>query len=434
MQQKHLSWLAAILVLIFTPVVRAQMTVSPDHTNGIYNVGDTVHWRVEWGADKAPPQARYKFLEGGLRDSAHGGLEFSNNVCVLESTFNAPGTMLLEVKWGSGDPKHRALGGAVAAPEKIALSASRPADFDEFWKDKVRELEAVPANPKLERVDIGKTNITYWKITMDNIRGTHIHGQIARPAVGEKFPAILIPQWAGVYPLEKNWVTDRANEGWLALNIIAHDLPIDKPESFYKDQSAGPLNNYPAIGNDDRDTSYFLRMYLSCYRAAEYLRGREDWDGITLVVMGASQGGMQTLMIAGLYPHFTAALAVVPAGCDMLGPTVDRSPGWPQWYWQTGGKDANKVREAARYFDTANFTPDIRCPVLVGLGLIDEVCPPAGVFAAVNQIQSPKEIVIMPKSGHQDDHGTQAEFNRRLYSVWLPALVKGRVPPAHDAH
>ena len=143
----------------------------------------------------------------------------------------------------------------------------------------------------------------------------------------------------------KTWATDRAGDGWLCLNIEAHDLPIDEPESFYKAQSDGPLNNYPAIGNEDRETSYFLRMYLSCYQAARYLTERDDWDGKTLVVIGGSQGGLQALMTAAIHPKITAAMAIVPAGCDALGPTVGRKGGWPQWYDQIGGKDPAKVRE-----------------------------------------------------------------------------------------
>lgn len=57
--------------------------------------------------------------------------------------------------------------------------------------------------------------------------------------------------------MQKGWVGDRAAEGWLALNINAHDLPIDESPQFYTAQNAGPLKDYPAIGNDDRETSYF---------------------------------------------------------------------------------------------------------------------------------------------------------------------------------
>jgi len=217
----------------------------------------------------------------------------------------------------------------------------------------------------------------------------------------EKLPAMLIVQWASIYPLQKPWVTDRAAGGWLVLNIMAHDLPIDEPAEFYAAQTDGPLRDYWGIGNDDRETSYFLRMYLSCYRAAEYMSQRPDWDSKTLVVSGTSQGGQQTLMLAGFHPKITAALALVPAGCDMLGPDIGRRGGCPQWYSITNGKDPAKVHQASRYFDVVNFASRVRCPVLAGVGLIDETCPAAGVFAALNQMQVPKEIVVLPQSDHQ---------------------------------
>jgi len=264
---------------------------------------------------------------------------------------------------------------------------------------------------------------------MDNIRGTHIQGQVARPIEGKKLPALLIVQWAGVYGLSKSWVTDRASEGWLVLNIEAHDIPIDQPQEFYREQSAGALRDYPAIGNDDRETSYFLRMYLSCYRAAQYLTERSDWDGKTLVVMGGSQGGQQTLVTAGIHPKITAALASVPAGCDMLGPDAGRDPGWPKWYYQTKGRDETRVREASRYFDVVNFTSRIHCPVLVGIGLIDQTCPPAGILAATNQVKGAKEIILLPRGEHNDRNDSHGAYNRRCYGDWLTALRQGKPAP-----
>jgi len=64
-----------------------------------------------------------------------------------------------------------------------------------------------------------------------------------------------------------------------------------------------------SIGDEDREKSYFLRMYLGCYRAVEYLASRPDWDGKTLVVMGTSQGGQQSIVTAGLNPRITAMMA-----------------------------------------------------------------------------------------------------------------------------
>ncbi len=399
--------------------------VSPDHSNGIYAVGENVHWRIEATGANAMPQAHYILWKSELTKAAEGDLTFTNGMAALDSKYEAPGHLMLEARNGS-DKKGRSLGGAIAGMDQLKPSASRPDDFDAFWEAKLKELAAVPANPQLESADSGRTNVSYWKVTMDNIRGTHIHGQIARPAREGKFPAMLMLQYAGVYALQESWVTDRAAGGWLALNIEAHDMLIDA-----SDKSKIP-ENYDAVGNDDRDQSYFLRMYLSCYRSVEYLRSRPDWNGKVLVVLGGSQGGMQTLMIAGLHPGVTTALARVPAGSDMLGPDIGRKGGWPQWYNQTrGGKDPKKVHEVSRYFDVCNFAPHITCPVLVGIGLIDEACPPEGILATYNLIKSPKQLVVMPKSAHQDLNGSHKAFFQ-IQDLWLSALREGKAVPVSD--
>jgi cephalosporin-C deacetylase-like acetyl esterase len=67
--------------------------------------------------------------------------------------------------------------------------------------------------------------------------------------------------------------------------------------------------------------------------------------------------------------------------------------------------------------------------MLIGVGLVDEVCPPTGCFAAINQIKSPKELIVLPTSGHQDVNGSQSPYNDRLWKVWLPALQRGGPAP-----
>ncbi len=421
---------------VATPAAQAaplNVTIAPDKPSGVYKVGETVHFTVERTGSEAgaTPSARYTLKSGGLTDVGHGDLVFQNNRSTIDYPFTKPGTVLAEITWqGSYNKPGRTTSGAVADGEQIAPAAPAPKDFDAFWAAQVKALKKIAPNAKLTPVDSGNPSVAYWKITLDNINNTHIQGQIARPAKEGKYPALLIPQWAGVYGLQKDWVTGNAQGGWLTLDIEAHDIPIDAPAEFYKEQENGPLKWYWNIGNDDKNASYYRRMYLSCYQALEYLKTRPDWDGKTLVVMGGSQGGQQALMIAGLHPQdITAVLANVPAGCDMLAPQVGRAAGFPNWYFNTQGKDANKVHEASRYFDVANFAPRIKCPVLVGLGLRDETCPPSSVFAALHEIRAPKEIVVLPRSGHQDENGSQAAYNTRAYSAWMPALAQGKPAP-----
>lgn len=422
-----------VLAVLSFAVQSQELRVAPGNETGVYKPGQEIEWTVNVnGSDLA--EASYVLKKGGLSEIAKGTVLLKDGKGRIQAKLDEPGWLLAEVGILSTNNKTvKATGGAIVSPEKILPALPRPADFDAFWEAKLAELKAVPVNAQMEPGVSGKSGVQYQTIAMDNIRGSHIRGQLARPEKGEKLPAMLIVQWAGVYPLQKSWVVDRAAEGWLVLNINAHDLPIDKPAGFYNEQNNGLLKDYPAIGNDDRETSYFLRMYLSCYRGAQYLADRSDWDGRTLVVTGGSQGGLQSFVTAALHPRITAVLACVPAGCDLSGPEAKRLPGWPMWYYKTQGKDEAKVREAARYYDVVNFASRIRVPVLVGAGLIDTTCPTPGVMAACNQLQGPKEILILPLSEHGDKNGSQNHYYER-FNAWKEALVKGGPAPIPSAN
>lgn len=417
----------AVLAFASVAAYAQELSVRPEVASGIYKAGDTAKWIVELKPDPNQPltNMKYRIKKGGLTILREGELQLTDNHATLEAASDEPGWLLLEIDAQAGEKKVHKAGGAIFSPEQIKPSSPTPTDFDEFWNAKLKELAAVPMEPAAAKGESGKPNVDYYEVTLKNIRGTLIHGQLARPTAGDKFPALLIVQWAGVYPLQKPWVTDRAAEGWLALNIQAHDLPVAENAEFYKQQNEGPLKSYPSIGADDRDTSYFLRMYLSCYRAAEYLTTRPDWNGQVLVVTGGSQGGLQALLTAAIFPKVTAAMASVPAGCDHTGPDAGRIGGWPQWHWQAKGRDPEKIRQASRYYDIINFTPRIKCPVLVGIGGIDTTCPAPGIFAAVNQMSCPKEVVFEPLANHMGDH---APYYARL-GPWMSALKSGKPAP-----
>lgn len=408
--------------LLASTIAAQEILTTPAKPTGVYGVGDQIEWKVEAKGDVK--QVAYMIKKGGMMVTKQGTLDLSAGPAVLQTTLDEPGTVLVEFKGKQGDKEIKALAGAVAAPEKIAPSAPRPDDFDAFWKAKIEQLEAIPANPQLEPGDGGKAGVEYFKLRMDNINGAHVYGQLAKPKKEGKYPAILIVQYAGVYGLPKTNVTNRAGAGWLALNIMAHDLPFDQPEDFYKQASQTTLKDYVSIGDEDRDKSYFLRMYLGCYRAVEYLASRPDWDGKTLVVMGTSQGGQQSIVTAGLNPRITAMMANVPGGCDVTGFQIGRASGFPYWSNQARAKKNDKIIEVGRYFDAVNFASRITCPAMVSMGLIDETCPPSGALAAVNQMKGPKEVLILVNSNHHGSNNAQAAYFSQS-EAWARRLLKG---------
>ena len=155
-------------------------------------------------------------------------------------------------------------------------------------------------------------------------------------------------QYAGVYGPQKKMVTDYAKDDWLAMDIEALDIPINQPAQDCEDQEVGRLHYYWNFGSDNPNQSYYLRMYLSCYQAIEYLAHRPNWNGKVMIVTGQSQGGQWARMIAGLHPRYiTVVMVLVPAACDVLAPTVGRAPDFRSWYFNTKDEDPQKVHRGA---------------------------------------------------------------------------------------
>jgi cephalosporin-C deacetylase-like acetyl esterase/lysophospholipase L1-like esterase len=413
------------------------ISLTPLKPTGIYDLGEKVGWTL--AAPKTSEKYSFVLKKNNFETIESGDLDVTSGTAKIETSLNAPAMLYLEVKSPRRD---RALiAGAAVAPTKLQPSVARPADFDEFWASKIKLLEQIPPNAVLKPGDSDDANITYSTIRMDNINGSHIYGQLAKPNHPGKFPALLMLQWAGVYPLEKAWAADHAKNGWLTLNISAHDLSPMEPKAYY-DALPQQIKEYQKIGNDDRDKSYFLRMYLGDYRAVEYLASLSDWDGKTLVVMGTSMGGQQSLCVAGLNSKITHVIVNEPAGCDTNAALHGRQEGYPNF-----PSDNPQVMQTALYFDAVNFASRITATSLVAMGFIDTTAPPAGIWTAFNQIKGSKEAAPMINSPH-NNLATEAEqfpFNSTS-SLWLDTLVHGgaikpaseiisvTAPPAFDDH
>lgn len=428
------------LSLLASPLLAADpaFTVTPDHATGVYAPNEKVTWTVDVVGDRAGMTALpYKVKKDAQGVIGTGTIDLSAGPATIIGSREEPGALLAEIM--SMDTTKQlplAMGGAVISPEKIGPAAPAPADFDEFWKAKLQELAAVPPNPQLEKVDIATLKnaegMECYKVSLDNIRGTHVRGVLAKPSKDGKYPAMLMVNSAGVSALDKASIVGQAKAGWLVLNVSAHDLPVDEADAYYKNLKEGALKNYFYIGSEDRETSYFLRMFLGCVRGAEYLASRPDWNGEVLIVTGSSQGGLQSFATAALCPKITAVMANVAAGCDNLAPLANpaRAFGWPYWLSNFGPKDRDmaKVKQTAGYFDGINFAARIKAPSLVAVALLDIAARPAGVIAAYNAIPAPKELIIMPLSDHHGSKGAQAAYFN-TFIKWKDALQKGKPLP-----
>lgn len=438
-----------------------QLTFTPDHASGIYAVGDTVGWTVTPG----PVAPTYAYKWTIRRNNAvvlkEGKLDLSSGRDRIEIAGDQPEMIYVAIEAyanlasaspdaassatparvpaassaanytpGSGAGAASGMApafvggnagrntgfyavGAAVAPTKIPLSTPRPADFDAFWDGKLAAQAKVPINAVLAPVDTDVPGVTMSVFTLDAL-GSHAHGYVAKPAREGKFPAIIQLQYAGVYALNAHADAERAAGGWLVLNVDSHDKQPSDP-------SGSIPQGYQAVGNTDRERSYFLNMYLRDSRALDYLLTRPDWDGKTVVLMGGSMGGQQSIVLAGLRPDkITAALVCVPAGADSNGNLHGRKAGYPFW-----PSEDPEAMQTGLYFDTVNFASRIQAPVMAGMGFIDTVSPPAGVWTMLNQIPVPKEPLPLIDSEHDNFTFAKAMPCYNRSKEILDVLVKG---------
>ena len=401
-----------------------QLAFRPYHANGIYEIGETVGWTVTPG----PVAPSYSYRWTARRNNAvvlqEGKLDLSSGKDKIEIAGDQPEMIYVAVEpyapaadTYSGGNTGRNNGlyavGAAVAPQKIGLSTPRPADFDAFWNAKLAEQARIAINAQLTRVETDVPGVELNMFVMDAL-GSKAHGYLARPAKEGRFPAVIQLQYAGVYALNARGAAQRAAEGWLFLNVDSHDkLPSDP--------SGNIPRAYQSVGNNDREKSYFLNMYLRDSRVLDYLLTRPDWDGKTIVLTGGSMGGQQSLVLAGLRPEkITAVLVCVPAGADANGNLHGRKAGYPNW-----PSDNPDVMKTALYFDTVNFASRIQAPVMAGMGFIDMISPPAGVWTALNQIRAPKEILPMIESEHDNLTPQKGRACPARTREILDVLVKG---------
>lgn len=401
------------------------LTFTPFHPDGIYARGEPVGWSVAVREGGRLPRGTYTYTvkENGAAVVTTGGFDPSpgsdpsSGSARITASLAHPAMLYVEVDWhplaGSCASERIATLGAAVDPTGLEPTAPRPADFDEFWQEKLAALERVPIHPQLVPLETPQPGVELYRVELDSL-GSHVQGYLALPKGGTRLPALVIYQYAGVYALDPRTATDRAAQGWLAFDVDAHDLPPDR--------GSGVPTNYDTLGDTDRNTAYFLDMYLRDTRAIDYIETSPRWDRRTIVLTGTSMGGQQSLVTAGLNPgRITAVVVNEPSGADSDGAAHGRYVGYPWWH-----QSDPRVLGTARYFDTVNFASRIRAPSLVAMGFIDTIAPPAGIWTALDRIPAPKEAVPLVESDHNNlTPNKQGAYLQRSEQV-LATLLVGR--------
>jgi cephalosporin-C deacetylase len=295
-----------------------------------------------------------------------------------------------------------------------------PRDLDQFWEEALAELDATDPEPELIPVDgFSPPRAEVFDLWFRGVGGARIHAKYLRPkGSSEACPAVL--QFHGYTGNSGDWFDKLA---WVGQGFCLAAMDC-------RGQGGSSEDNTPVRGNthhghiirgldDAPEKLLFRQIYLDTVQLARVVLSFAEVDAGRLATYGGSQGGALSLACAALEPRVRRCVSVFPFLSDF------------RRVWEMDlAKDAySELRTFLRqfdplhereeeifhrlgYIDVQNLAPRIRARVLMGLTLMDSICPPSTQFAAYNAISSPKDAVIYPDYGHE----TLPGFSDRAFS------------------
>ena len=307
--------------------------------------------------------------------------------------------------------------------EDMPITASRPKDFEAFWRKAKKQVYEVPLNAaeqfvremtseEVSRYNIENASIPeeydpkgrraekvrLYKVQFDSTGGRRMYAWLAKPVGKGPFPTILVLPGAGSGQIAAP--VEHARHGYVALMLQVHGQDVDLKK--YK-----PIRRYEGPPEKKRiqDDKYY-HVYLSCVQAVRYLRSRDDVDADRLAVAGGSQGGLLTVVTAALCPDEVKAAAssicywgYLPFwdhvralnkrgsdGVDEPAPPFDRN---------------HRHQNIQSYYDAMNFAPMVKAPIVMSVCMIDTASPVTTVYAIYQNLGNvPKELHWSPGTHH----------------------------------
>ena len=274
-------------------------------------------------------------------------------------------------------------------PEKINAPLTRQSDFDTFWRHSIAELSKVPMQMTTREVSRMNGIITS-EITLHSLGNVRVRGWLEMPEVVGPHPAVIrVPGYSG-----------RMEPISMAGNLIVFSFN-PRAHGNSQDDVPGLPSDYWIRGLDNKDAYFYRGAYLDCVRATQFMLGHPAVDPKRVAIWGGSQGGGLAFATAALVPQIALCLADIPFLCDWE--NYFKLSEWPEmdkWIKDAPGRTWPKTLRTLSYFDTINLAERIRCPVRMGVGLQDNVCPPSTSFAVFNRTRGRKEFTLYADYGH----------------------------------
>ena len=286
-----------------------------------------------------------------------------------------------------------------------------PEDFDDFWALRMAEADAVELSYVISQAKEVPSFDTcrYLDLYFTGIGGAKLYAKYLHP-VSEK-PVPLVLQFHGYPGASRSWLELSSFAG-MGMAVISMDCPGQGGNSNDIGGYIGTtVTGHIVAGLDGpAQDMYYVRLHQNIRILCRIVKQLQSINHDRVFANGGSQGGALGLACAALNPDLINRAAILyPFLSDYqmvweLGADVIAYEGlryYTRWYDPDGEKQERWFRQLG-YIDSKNFAHMIRCPVLFGTGLSDDICPPETQCAVYNQLTCPKVRHLYPGYSHEE--------------------------------
>ena len=383
------------------------VTVTPDHQDWNYKVGETVNFVINVRKSGTLLDNVNVDIEAGpvMYPDVKKSMTLKDGTAKWSGKMAKPGFYRVTATAHVGGKDYKGLCTAGFSPEKLRPYCQEPKDFDVFWKkalDAARNNDLNPTKrllPERCTKDMNVYEVSY----VNNNWNSRMFGILSVPVKPGKYPALLRVPGAGVRPYSGDTYT--APGKCIVLEIGVHGIPVTMEQNVYDDLHNGALDGYWNFNVAEPDKNYYKRVVTGAVRGVDFIASLPEWDGKTIGVTGASQGGFLSLAVAALDKRITFLGVVHDAMCDYEAELHNVGGGWPHTiYWDMkSGLDKNLINlkvEGGRYYDGVNFARRVTQPGWYSFGYNDEVVPPTSSYSTYNIVTAPKTLSVYQMTGH----------------------------------
>ncbi len=285
-----------------------------------------------------------------------------------------------------------------------------PADFDAFWARRMLEADGVPLEYTVTASDIPAfETCEYLDLWFRGMGGARLYAKYVKPRADRPVPLVL--QFHGYPGASRSWLEQSSFAG-MGCALLAMDCPGQGGNGQDLGGFAGTtVTGHIVAGLDGPvEEMYYVRLHQDIRILCRIAGELEGIDQSKIFVNGASQGGGLGLACAALnpervnraailYPFLSDYRLVWELGADLI--AYEGLRYYSRWFDPDGARQDAWFAKLG-YVDTKNFAHLVRCPVLFGTGLSDEVCPPATQCAVYNNLGCPKRRYLFEGYGHEE--------------------------------